>query len=562
MKNNIKIKHIISAIALVFLLFSCQEEDQKFGEITTPANLSVSFEIVGQDATNPDGDGSGFVNFTMTADNAITYRFDFGDGTGNQLAPGGVLTHRFTQNGLNTYVVTAIASGTGGVTSSTTLELDVFSAFNPIAIKEALTGGLSSAKSWYWNAAVPAHLGVGPIDSVDPSFYAAAPYEKEDVGCLYEDEIIFSMDEDENVTVELLNLGNTYFHRLEVEDELGLPNPGEDQCFVYDTAGVNTVSFFPSSSGIDETLSTQTSFSIANDGFLSYFLGNSEYEILSITDSEITVRIIQTEPSGFILAWYLKFTTTPDGGSGSGDCTGTTGDAGSGSNDVLVWSDEFDNDGAPCADNWGFDLGTGDGGWGNGESQYYTDRPDNVIVEDGFLKITAKAEAYEGSDYTSSRLLSKNKFEFQYGKVEVRAKLPTGGGTWPAIWMLGADLDTNPWPGAGEMDIMEHVGNNQDVIISALHFPGNSGGDAITESNTFTGVSDNFFVYGVEWTETDIIFSVDGTPTLTYPNSDAVPFNKDFFLILNVAMGGTLGGTIDPAFTESTMEIDYVRVYQ
>jgi beta-glucanase (GH16 family) len=128
--------------------------------------------------------------------------------------------------------------------------------------------------------------------------------------------------------------------------------------------------------------------------------------------------------------------------------------------------------------------------------------------------------------------------------------------------MLGADIDLNPWPGAGEIDILEHVGNDQDRIFSSLHFPGNSGGNAVTESTIVPGVSDGFFVYSVNWTATEIVFSVDGTVYHTFPNDSSVPFDKDFFLILNQAMGGNFGGTIDPDFNQSTFEIDYVRVYQ
>jgi beta-glucanase (GH16 family) len=159
-------------------------------------------------------------------------------------------------------------------------------------------------------------------------------------------------------------------------------------------------------------------------------------------------------------------------------------------------------------------------------------------------------------------MITKDKFEFQYGRVEMRAKLPTGAGTWPAFWMLGADIDTNPWPGAGEMDIMEHVGNSQDVIFNSLHFPGNSGGDAITVDTPLPGASDDFNIYALEWTEDQITFYVNDTVGLSFPNSESVPFQKDFFLLVNVAMGGTFGGAIDPAFTESTFEIDYIRVYQ
>ena len=229
---------------------------------------------------------------------------------------------------------------------------------------------------------------------------------------------------------------------------------------------------------------------------------------------------------------------------------------------VLVWADEFNVDGAPSPDNWGYDIGTGDNGWGNGESQYYTNRSNNVIVENGLLKITAKKESFQGANYTSSRLLSKGKFDFTYGTVEVRAKLPTGKGTWPAIWMLGANFETAPWPACGEIDIMEHVGNDQNKIHSTLHYPNNFGGNGNGNSIPVANVSSEFHVYEVVWNKDSILFTVDGTEIHSFSNNSNVPFNHDFFIILNVAMGGSFGGAIDENFTESTMEIDYIKVFQ
>ena len=558
MKQIKNITQLCLLILVGFSISSCQEEDQVFGEIITPVNLTINFEIVGQDSANPNGDGSGLVNFTATADNAISYRFNFGDNTGDILAPGGANTHRFNQAGLNTYVVTLIASGKGGISSSISQTVEVFSDFNPIEIKNLITGGPSSSKTWYWDAALPAHLGVGPFETADPSYYAAAPFEKESVGCLYEDTMIFSQDDNENISFELINLGNTYFNRFEVEDELGLANPGEDTCYEYDTSGAEVVNFAPSTSGIDASLSTQTSFSIQNRRFMSYFVGSNDFEILSISETQMHVRVIQTEPSGNLLAWYQKFTTDPP--ISGGLCSGLTGDDGSGNNDVLVWADEFDTDGAPCSDNWAYDMGAG--GWGNEELQYYTDRPENVLVENGLLKITAKAENFNGSPYTSARILSKNKFEFNYGRVEVRAKFAEGGGTWPAIWMLGANFDTVGWPDCGEIDIAEHVGNNQNTVFATLHYPGNSGGNGVTDTTLVPTASTEFHNYEVQWTATEINFSVDGQQFHTFANNGGLPFNQDFFLILNTAMGGNFGGQVDPNFVQSTFEIDYVRVYQ
>jgi len=232
----------------------------------------------------------------------------------------------------------------------------------------------------------------------------------------------------------------------------------------------------------------------------------------------------------------------------------------------LVWSDDFDVNGAPDSSKWGYDIGTGNDGWGNRESQYYTSRSDNVIVEDGSLIITLKKESYEGAQYTSARMLTKGKYEFTYGRVEVRAKLPEGGGTWPAIWLLGANIDSAGWPACGEIDIMEHRGNALGTVSSAMHTP-SSNGDTVNKDEIFiSDVSTEFHVYAVEWTASKMDFYIDDTLFYTYnpfnKNSSTWPFNSNEFIILNVAMGGTFGGNIDSSFTESTMEIDYVRVYQ
>lgn len=236
----------------------------------------------------------------------------------------------------------------------------------------------------------------------------------------------------------------------------------------------------------------------------------------------------------------------------------------------LVWSDEFDTNGAPDNSKWNFEIGDGCPnlcGWGNGESQYYTDRSDNVIVEDGLLKITAKKETYQGSEYTSTRMITKDKYEFTYGKIEIKAKLPEGKGTWPAIWLLGANIDTVGWPACGEIDIMEHWGHNPTKVSSATHTPSCSGGCGNTQvgETTVSDFATEFHVYGLEWTAEELRFFLDDTLLYTYnpavKNSETWPFDNPQFFILNIAMGGSWF-TIDPNFAESTMEIDYIRVYQ
>jgi PKD repeat protein len=225
----------------------------------------------------------------------------------------------------------------------------------------------------------------------------------------------------------------------------------------------------------------------------------------------------------------------------------------------LVWSDEFNVNGAPDPAKWGYDLGAG--GWGNAELENYTSRPENVVVQGGVLQIKALKENYNGSAYTSARLLSKNKFSFRYGRVEASAKLPAGVGTWPAIWMLGNNISTAGWPACGEIDIMEHLGRDLNKIYGTLHYPGRSGGTADGNTKLISNATTAFHKYSLDWSATSIKISVDDQLIHTVANSAALPFNQEFFFILNVAMGGNFGGAVDPAFTNATMEIDYIKVY-
>lgn len=226
----------------------------------------------------------------------------------------------------------------------------------------------------------------------------------------------------------------------------------------------------------------------------------------------------------------------------------------------LIWSDEFNVAGAPDPAKWGYDIGAG--GWGNAELQYYTDRADNASVSGGTLKIWAKTESFSGSPYTSARLLSKNKFSFKYGKIEAYAKMPAGIGTWPAIWMLGDNINIVGWPACGEIDIMEHKGSQLNKIYGTLHYPGRSGGNPVGGTTNISNATTAFHKYGVEWKADFIKFYVDDVEYFSVANTNTLPFNQNFFLILNVAMGGTFGGSVEPTFSAAAMEVDYIRVYQ
>ncbi|MDX6181744.1 family 16 glycosylhydrolase [Flavobacterium sp. Fl-77] len=550
-------KTIIKIISLftILLMTGCQKDDYAFGDLSAPNNLKITAEIVGSTTAAPNGDGSGMVKLTATADNAISYKFVFSDGT-SENSPSGIFTKRFTKTGVNTYTVTAIANGRGGVATNTTIDVTVVSDFSDDEAVQFLTGG--SSKKWYWSASEPGHLGVGQNDgdatkNYYANYYQAAAWEKAAApasSCLYENVLTFSLD-GEQLKYQLDNGGSTFFN-ASFASVAGGSSP-DDACLAYNTGGLKTVSLSPSESVVmanpnNATQTRGTTMNFSDGGFMGYYIGQSSYEILSITANRMVVRAVMGGNPA--LAWYHIFTTTKPTQNQAVDYTN------------LVFSDEFNTDGAPDATKWGFDTGRGDNGWGNGEKQNYTTANTNVIVQGGNLKITAKKEASGGADYSSARLKSENKFEFTYGKVEVRAKLPIGAGTWPAIWMLGENYATNTWPACGEIDIMEHVGNNQNVIHGTLHYPGNSGGNGNTGSKTIANVSTEFHVYKTIWSPASVKIYVDDELIHSVANSASLPFNKDFFLILNVAMGGSFGGNIDPAFTQSSMEIDYVRVYQ
>ena len=193
---------------------------------------------------------------------------------------------------------------------------------------------------------------------------------------------------------------------------------------------------------------------------------------------------------------------------------------------------------------------------------------DNASVDNGTLKITAIKEEYTHSGttqaYTSARLNSK--FSFTYGKVVVRAKLPRAEGTWPAIWMLGSNLETVGWPGCGEIDIMEQLFENQEMVQCAVHTPATHGDNTIVKQVDVSDVTTNFHDYGLIWTEEKIDFTVDDQIYFTYNPKEKTPENwpyfNDQYLLLNIAMGGNLGGKIDPNFDRDVMEVDYVRVYK
>ncbi|MFL5789095.1 MAG: family 16 glycosylhydrolase [Flavisolibacter sp.] len=231
----------------------------------------------------------------------------------------------------------------------------------------------------------------------------------------------------------------------------------------------------------------------------------------------------------------------------------------------LVWSDEFNINGKPDSTKWTYE--TGGNGWGNNELEYYTDSIGNGRVENGNLVIEARYEKYNGRNYTSARIISKNKAQWTYGKFEIRARIPKGVGTWPAIWLLSSN-DPLVWPDNGEIDIMEEVGFDPNVIHGTAHNKMYYGGNGKGGNVVIQNAQDSFHVYSIEWAPHSITWSVDSTAYYTYNDPglgyNAWPYFQDFFMILNLAIGGNWGGAqgVDNSIFPQQLLIDYVRVYQ
>ena len=700
MKKNFA-TFIFSMLSIIAVVVSCKNDDDIMVQGIIPENLVVD--------TNVSTNGSGVVEITPSADNAVTFIVSFEPDAANVVVGRGeTATYKYTMTGQSSYdiTVTAYSIGGGKISSTVTVNLEVSPQIDPEILQNLAGAG---SKRWVWAQTTGGHFGVGPTTGDFPEFFSATPNSLNP--CLYDDVLVFSFDDNGTLTYTLDPGADGQVFVNWTEVNRFFPEASPEQ-FVDECRDISAQASFQSEFNVTDNVDGTRTLSVG-DSFLSYWaVISGEYQITELTENKLTVRGISQPFNGDDpLAWYSTF--VPEGDTSGGEPLVSVF-----SN--LVWSDEFDADGAPDPANWSYDLGNGDNGWGNGELQSYTDDASNVIVEGGNLKITARAEASNGqgiyyfddlqlfnaggasqsviqdfegaapaftdfggafsavianpdasglntsatvaqttkpqgsetfaasffdvttaidipanpeirlktwspianavvrikledssngdnfaevdamttvagaweeltfdfsgagafnydrvviffdfgnpgtagAGFSSARIKTEGLQEFTYGRVAARAKLPTGGGTWPAIWMLGGDYLTNPWPAAGEMDIMEHVGNQQDIVFASTHDPNNFGGNARTGSTLVEGASEDFHLYEMEWTETEIKFAVDGIVYHTVSNDGTLPFNKDFFFILNVAMGGNFGGTVDPAFTESSMEIDYIRMYQ
>lgn len=264
--------------------------------------------------------------------------------------------------------------------------------------------------------------------------------------------------------------------------------------------------------------------------------------LASCTDKK-EIPVVQTKPPVVDQQW--QFETTP------------------------MWQDDFSTDGVPNPSKWSYDVGGS--GWGNNELQFYT-AGDNATVNNGNLVITAKKQALSGRQYTSARMVTKGRGDWMYGRFEIRAKLPKGRGTWPAIWLLPSDNVYGVWPSSGEIDIMEHVGFDLNKVHATIHCSSYNGarGNQKTSTRLVPGATTDFHTYRIDWTPYSIKGFVDDDidPYFEYTNDNTSfatwPFDKKFYLILNVAVGGNWGGAqgVDDNAFPTTMEVDYVKVYK
>jgi hypothetical protein len=547
MKN---IKYYIGSLLVIAMFFtSCQEDEIVLGETVTPSNLLVTAEIVGVDADNPYGDGSGAVNFTAVADNALTYKYVYD--SEESIVSSGSETHNFSTTGVNTYSITVLAIGEGGLSSSETIEVEVLVLYEaPEDLLQMLVG--DGSLTWRIKAEAASHFGLGPVDGeIQAEWYAAAAYEKSGVG-MYDDRYVFNTDGTFTHITNGLNddptedVSGTVLGRTVLVNELqgtgeGTENGSDIENYPYDDYAGEWTLTAPNG---------QETLTLSGIAFLGYYIGGDHsYKIFSRSDTEM---IVSSTDGNSEFDWWFTLTSEEE------TDEEVTEEFVSEFNS-LFWSEEFEVDGAPATAFWTYDLG--DGGWGNNEVQTYTNDEENVIIEDGVLKITALADGSGG--YTSARLKTQDLFDFKYGRVEVSAKLPSAQGTWPAIWMLGSNFEDVGWPICGEIDIMEQTGDDKNTSLGTFHWSNDGATASYGESLAVENASSEFHLYTLEWTEDKLTILLDNVTVVTMDNSSELPFyDKEFFMILNIAMGGTLGGDIDPDFTEDSMEIDYIRIYQ
>jgi len=295
MKNKFKLLGLFSLL-VIFGFTSCQKEEYSFGSMKTPTALVLTTTVVGVDNANPSGNGTGLVTINVKATDALTYKVDFGDGN-TEMVPSGVITYKYTSPGTSDYNITVNAIGTGGIISNTSKKITVYVAFTiPTAILQNLTGG--SSKIWMCDKAADAHFGVGPSDAFAPIWYAAGPNSRAADG-FYDDEVTFSKDANNNVSMDLDNKGTTFVLGAAVS-YYGLSGP--EAQYPIATKGVKRLSFMDATSSSTAANSTRIQFMVPGNGLVLIGMGSNKYEILALTSTTMILRTIGADGN----SWYEK----------------------------------------------------------------------------------------------------------------------------------------------------------------------------------------------------------------------------------------------------------------
>ena len=499
-----------------------------------PTNLTFNVQVVGSDSDNPNGDGSGVVKFSANATNAVNYSFRFGTGDSKTSASGSV-EYTYTETGTKTYDVKVLAYSKTNDYISADKKITVNVKPQPDQDLVNLLSG-DSEKTWKINAAFDGHFSNGDDDDKYPGWWEAYAFSKDNKG-FYDDEYTFNSDG----TYTHKTNGDVYGKASYLKSTFGSTGQSENSDKEIENYTLQNYSTtYHTKKENDENI-----LEFSDKGFVGFFVGKHNYTIECSDETNILLRSADTQGT----AWYVWLTSEEVSTVASKDRY-----------TKLIWEDNFDGSGKVDSNKWQYEVRNQ---WYNNEKQATTDRLDNVKVENGVLKITAKKESYGGKEYTSGRIRTFTKLDFTYGRVDIRAKMPSKGGTWPALWMLGSNYQSIDWPACGEADILEHTGNNVNRVQATVHYPQRHAGNGDTAiTNDYSDVTTNFHVYSVVWTPQALTFYVDDKPYHVVGNSCALPFNWNFYIILNVAMGGDMGGEIASDFNFDTMEVDYVRVYQ
>jgi hypothetical protein len=496
-----------------------------------PTNLSVNITIEGSSSENPNGDGSGLVKFSASATNAVSYSYRFG--TGDSKTATGPVEFTYTDIGTKTYNVKVFAySSTNNFISIDKAVTVYVKPASEQTLLELLAG--SSEKTWKINAAQDAHFSNGSVDKNYPTWWEAYSFSKSDSG-FYDDEHTFNVNGTYTHKTNNTVFGKGVYLNSDFGTNSSTNSDGDIENYPLDN--YETTFSAKKEDGADK-------LEFNDKGFIGFYTGTHSYTIECSDENNIFIRTVDDQDR----AWYLWLTSETVSEIPSKDQFTN-----------LIWSDEFDYTGAINPDKWTHEVREQ---WYNNEEQSTTNLLENSKVEDGKLKITAIKKA--NGDYTSARIRTYKKLDFTYGRIDIKAKMPSKtNGVWPAIWLLGSNYESIDWPACGEIDIQEYAHTNNFNVQSTVHQPDGYAGQG--DSNVtydYSDIDEKFHLYSLVWTKEALTFYVDDKPHHIVGNSCALPFNWDFYLILNFAMGGDMGGDIDSGFTSDSMEIDYVKVYQ